>query len=74
MVFKLDLGVSPDKNIESFLDHMTTVDKEFAELLRKLLPQLLPVPEGQSQRQSIRNGFNSQVAKYLDASSKATSK
>ncbi len=74
MPFQFDLNLSSDKNIEQFLDHMAAVDKDFAELLRKLLPQLLPVPEGQSQRQSTRLGFNSQVAKHLDANTKAITK
>lgn len=74
MPFNFDLNLPPDKNIEKFYDHMASVDKDFAELLRKLLPKLLPVPEPQAQRQSVRVNFNSEVAKHLDAAPKAVTK
>jgi hypothetical protein len=74
MPFNFDLNLSPETNIEKFYDYMATVDKDFAEILRKELPKLIPVPEGQTQRQSARLAFASEVAKFLDATPKAVTK
>ena len=60
--FKPEL--TPQANVEAFLEHLEEQDKEFAALLRDNLRALLGAAE--RERTEARKRFNQSIAKSLD--------
>ena len=66
MPFEFETALSAAQNIDKFYKHLESTDAEFAALLKKNLPLLLPLPDAPAQRKAVRQKFNETIIKHLD--------
>ncbi len=60
--FVLRAELTPEENVEAFMDHLKSRSEEFSVLLRRLLPQLLYGTDRHQARQAV----NREVSAALD--------
>jgi hypothetical protein len=66
MPFEFETSLSAAQNIDKFYKHLETVDSDFAALLKKQLPPILPLSDVPAQKKAVRTKFNEAVVKHLD--------
>lgn len=66
MPFEFETTLSAAQNIDKFYKHLDTIDADFAALLKKLLPPILPLSDVSTQKKASRQKFNEAVVKHLD--------
>lgn len=66
--FFFDPALSPSDNIERFYKHLAGINPEFAALLRRYLPDVIPLPQQPQQRAARRSAFNAAISRSLDQS------
>jgi hypothetical protein len=74
MPFEFEDTLSAAENIAKFYKHLDTVDADFAGLLKKHLPPMLPVSDVPAQKKLSRQKFNEAVIKHLDQPKSAVTK
>jgi len=66
MPFEFETSLSAAQNIDKFYKHLETIDADFAALLKKQLPPILPISDVAAQKKATRQKFNEAVVKHLD--------
>jgi hypothetical protein len=69
--FEFSPDLSSADNIELFLSHLDGVDSNMSLLLRHNFALLFPFPEPGQGRTTVRQKFNSEIVKALDAEGSA---
>ena len=65
--FDFDEKKTAQENIEEFLAYIEGTNKVVGQILRQLLPRMLPLPDDPTKRSAVRASFNSEIKKLLDA-------
>jgi hypothetical protein len=65
--FRFDAALSVDVNIQSFLAVLDKRDPALADIFRKNIGTMLPLPSDGGSRSAARLKFSSSVAKAIDA-------
>jgi len=65
--FRFDAALSVDDNIQSFLAVLDKRDPALAEIFRKNIGTMLPLPSEGAARSAVRLKFSSSVAKAIDS-------
>ncbi len=66
MPFEFETSLSAVQNIDQFYKHLETIDADFAALLKKQLPPILPLSDVPAQKKLSRQKFNEAIVKHLD--------
>ena len=66
MSFQFDKDKSPADNVTLFFEHLEASDKEFAQILRANITELIPFPADGQTRMSSRVRANNAIRKTLD--------
>jgi hypothetical protein len=66
--FSFDAEFTPEENIQRFFEFLERSNSQMAQLLKEVIPALIPLPEPGPQRTSKRRQANEYIARELENS------
>ncbi len=61
-----DPDLTPEENINRFMDHLTSVDADLTAILKQHVGALLPLPRSPQEKTAVRESVNRDISAALD--------